>query len=45
MKKLTMKQIRKIKMKAFVYVLNCWYANPNLLTPKHACRLSLMVER
>jgi hypothetical protein len=45
MRKLTMKQIRKDRMRAFVEVLNCWYVNQHLLDPKHACYLSLIVER
>ena len=45
MKKLTMKQIRKIRLKAVTYILNSWYTHPDLLTPKHASYLSVMVER
>ena len=45
MRKLTMKQVRKNRMKAFVDVLNCWYVNQHLLDPKYACYLSLIVER
>jgi len=45
MRKLTRKQIRKDRMRAFVEVLNCWYVNQHLLDPKHACYLFLIVER